>query len=79
MAKTLKMRMMEIERGEALETLLPRLFDRLQTAEAVASELEISTVSLRRWLELIGAETRRVQITTVRFRPEPEDLEQPVG
>jgi hypothetical protein len=71
MEKTPKMTQIETLRGQPLEELLPRLFAEHRTTEAVADELKISSMSLSRWLEMLGAEVERTRYvehrTTVRF------------
>jgi hypothetical protein len=70
--KTPAMRVIELERGEPLETLLPRLFDQLGNYEAVAADLQIHRVTLSDWLDDLGATVETKRRTTVRFQ-------QPVG
>lgn len=70
MVKTPSMRVIELEHGEPLETLLPRLFDELGTMQAVADHLGLHRITLIGWLGDLGAEVRKHQ-TRVRFPEQP--------
>lgn len=57
--KTYRMQLIEANHEMPLEELLPRLFAEHGTNARVAKALGLSSMSLSRWLSLLGAEVRR--------------------
>lgn len=72
--KSVQMRLIEAERKAPLEAILPDLFARLRTVDAVAADLGIHRVTLYDWLDDLGAKVETTRQTSVRF-----DVEQPVS
>ena len=66
-------RMLEAERqfdGEALEQLIPRLYNSLQSTEKVANELDVTRYTLNIWCMRLGVTLARVA-TVGASAPEP--------
>lgn len=64
MARPYRLRDIEQEYGESLDTLIPRLLKELGTVEAVASRLNVASKTVFLWLQHNGFERQ----VTIRWR-----------
>lgn len=74
MKKTIQMRLVEYEQGEKLETLLPDLFERLGTFEAVADQIGVHRVTLHDWVNELGFDTKVTRRTELSLPDSPVPL-----
>lgn len=68
MARPNRLKEIEQERGESLDTLIPRLLNELGTMEAVAGELGTSFQTIFYWCQRNGIQKR---VTWFKAEPEP--------
>ncbi len=68
MARAHRLREIEQERGESLDTLIPRLLNELGTMDAVARELGTTYVTIFYWCQRNGVQKR---VTWFKTEPEP--------
>jgi hypothetical protein len=65
--KTDRMKLIEIERGESLEELLPRLIKEKGSVRAAAEALDVWPSVISRWLKRLGLEvTTEITVQQVR-------------
>ena len=67
-SKSRLLRLIEREQGQTLEEILRRGLEAGKTREQIAAELGVSRLTLRRWIQNIGAQVVTTQ--TIRFPAE---------